>query len=144
MDPKARYQINYPNVVAESFGSESVIVNLEKGTYFSLDEFATVLWNLICTHMALGAISTLLIQKFPQNQSEGTHEFKQFFEVLIEHQLIKEYSEGSVVREYVFPQIQYSKPVITVHNDLQDILLLDPVHDVNKEGWPVHLEEKKK
>jgi hypothetical protein len=31
----------------------------------------------------------------------------------------------------------HSTPKLTVYSDLQDILLLDPVHDVDSAGWPV-------
>ena len=33
--------------------------------------------------------------------------------------------------------IDYSTPVVEIFSDMQEILLLDPVHDVDKSGWPI-------
>jgi hypothetical protein len=31
----------------------------------------------------------------------------------------------------------FTDPVIEIYTDLQDLLLLDPIHDVDDRGWPV-------
>jgi hypothetical protein len=33
--------------------------------------------------------------------------------------------------------VAYISPVIETFSDMQEILLLDPVHDVDKAGWPI-------
>ena len=33
----------------------------------------------------------------------------------------------------------YSKPELHVYSDMEELLLLDPVHDVGDEGWPNRL-----
>jgi hypothetical protein len=30
----------------------------------------------------------------------------------------------------------FTRPVLTKFTDMQDLLLLDPIHDVNSSGWP--------
>jgi hypothetical protein len=34
-------------------------------------------------------------------------------------------------------KLDFTSPELDVYSDMQEILLLDPVHDVNKEGWPI-------
>ena len=31
---------------------------------------------------------------------------------------------------------QYAAPKLATYSDLQDLLLLDPIHDVDETGWP--------
>jgi hypothetical protein len=37
--------------------------------------------------------------------------------------------------------VNYQKPVLEKFTDMQDLILLDPVHDVNPKGWP-HTDSK--
>ena len=30
----------------------------------------------------------------------------------------------------------YRTPVLSIYTDMQDLLLLDPIHDVDQAGWP--------
>ena len=34
----------------------------------------------------------------------------------------------------------FTRPTITVYSDMEDLLLLDPIHDVDETGWPVRAE----
>ena len=136
MNDNTRYQISYPNVVAESFGSETVIVNLAKGTYFSLDEVASILWTAVTGRAPISKIRKAIRSNYPQDEDTAASDFDDFLETLLKHELVEttDVTSGDFVLN--FPAALYSKPVITVHSDLQDILLLDPVHDINEEGWP--------
>jgi len=31
---------------------------------------------------------------------------------------------------------RYTKPVLNVFTDMQEVIALDPVHDVSEKGWP--------
>jgi hypothetical protein len=31
---------------------------------------------------------------------------------------------------------ELARPAISVYKDMQDLFLLDPIHDVNEAGWP--------
>jgi hypothetical protein len=37
----------------------------------------------------------------------------------------------------------YSVPVLEEYTDMSDLLLLDPIHDVNELGWPVKRDDLK-
>ena len=32
----------------------------------------------------------------------------------------------------------FTTPTLEIFSDMQDILLLDPVHDVDERGWPIN------
>lgn len=51
------------NVVFRSLADESVLLNLDTGTYFGLDAVGTRLWNLVAEHSSTAlAIDTLLAE----------------------------------------------------------------------------------
>ena len=44
--------------------------------------------------------------------------------------------------QYPRPREEYGKPTIDSYGDLQDLLLLDPIHEIAPEaGWPKRREE---
>ena len=34
------------------------------------------------------------------------------------------------------PQAQYAAPKLSTYTDMQELLLLDPIHEVDESGWP--------
>ena len=48
--------INNDNVVSRELEGEAVILNLETGTYFGLNEVGTRIWALIQEHRSLGKV----------------------------------------------------------------------------------------
>jgi len=51
------------NVVCRNLAGESVLLNLDTGTYFGLDAVGTHLWNLVAEHgLTALAIDTLLAE----------------------------------------------------------------------------------
>ena len=144
MDLSTRFRINYPNVVASAFGDEWVIVNLESGTYFSLEGSASLLWPIISSSNSIESVIVTLHTSIGVPVDIAVRDVSNFCDELIQHDLITETSEISEtpITNLVYGR-EYFTPVIAVHADLQDILLLDPVHDVEEGGWPKPNESSK-
>lgn len=138
MDQNAPYGVNYPNVVAESFDGEWVIVNLDTGTYFSLDGSAAVLWPYAAAGLTPEEFVETASQIFPEAGLQVRQDAEDFHRKLREHSLVRSIeSESTSEVEVTVSSGEYTAPRLSVHADLQDILLLDPVHDVYAAGWPV-------
>ena len=115
-------RINAPDIIQETFDDESVIVNLRQGLYYSLNKAALPLWEEIVRGSSLDKLNT------------GGHEFSSddvagFVRELRAENLI--IVEGEDIPDGVSPTIYLQK-----FEDLQDLLLLDPIHDVDERGWP--------
>lgn len=134
MSDSRRFAVHYPDVVAEAFDGEYVIVNLTTGTYFSLEGTAAALWPLIISGMSTDEILATLFEETPAHARD---EIEAFCDALLSHSLI--IAVDTPVTGVAVPDtvtVSYSPPTIGVHSDLEDILLLDPVHDVDEAGWP--------
>jgi hypothetical protein len=42
-----RYRINEPRIVSQTIEGEAVIINLETGNYYSLDDLGAAIWGLV-------------------------------------------------------------------------------------------------
>lgn len=103
---------NRPDVLDEVFDGEAVLVNLRTGRYYALDARATDVWRAVVAGDPL---------------PEGTGGFARR---LVDEQL--------AVCDEPLPEPDEDGPVMEVFTDMADILLLDPIHDVDYDvaGWP--------
>jgi len=140
--PETLIKINAPNVVSEVIEREIVCVNLETGCYFSLQGCAVDIWrDLQCGAMG----RQWLVAKYATNNSGSitASDVDNFLSSALEHQLVVIVEQGNSSsaewqnRALVAEQAMFNeKPRLEVFSDLQDILLLDPIHDVDDNGWP--------
>lgn len=129
-------RINAPDVIHESFDNESVIVNLRIGIYFSLNDAGLPLWEEI----SRGTTAAQLAEKWRKIHGSGEDESRAvtqaFLKQLAEEQLIvADDSEISSQPTVVLPA-DGIRPALQKYTDLQDLLMLDPIHDVDERGWP--------
>lgn len=138
MQQEPRFGINYPNVVAEAFDGEWVIVNLDTGTYFSLDGSAAALWPHAIAGLTLEEFVQRAEQIYPAAGPALRQDVEGFHEQLRSHSLVRPVDAGPMIDvDRSVSSSEYRAPRMGVHADLQDILLLDPVHDVDAAGWPI-------
>jgi hypothetical protein len=52
------------NVVFRNLAGESVLLNLDTGTYFGLDAVGTRLWNLVAEHRSTAQVINILLSEY--------------------------------------------------------------------------------
>lgn len=120
---------NRPDVIDETFDGEAVLVNLDSGCYYALSPAATVLWNLC----ADGRSARSLLASSDASEESIAAFVEQFT------------TEGLLVAGEVDvgPADQRAEvggePTIEKFTDMQELLMLDPIHDIDldADGWPV-------
>lgn len=137
IEDSRRFSMRSPNVVADIVDNEVVAVNLESGTYFSLFHHAAWLWIAIVSGQPLG----MIIGRVAERSSYSSQEVYAFVKELLAYDLIEPLKanatfDPSIDDLHAIPGAPYVPLTINVHRDLQDILLLDPVHDSDEAGWP--------
>ena len=132
------YIANKYGIFSENFTGEHVIVNLNLGNYYNVRNLASSVWGLMQQD---GIIVTDLVSAIEKNYQVNTtcaNDVVAFIDKLEEEQLIikSEVTNSINLDKVTFPT-DYTCPGLEVFNDLQDLFLLDPVHDVdNAMGWP--------
>lgn len=136
-DGSVRFAVTSPNTVADEFDGEVVIVNLLTGTYFSTTGTAALVWRLVMAHASIDEIVQALGTLKGSLDHDVSADVYAFLRQLDEGGLIVRAGVSEMTTPQVDAALAYTAPALEVYSDLQDILLLDPVHDVNAEGWPI-------
>jgi hypothetical protein len=129
-----RYRINEPMVVNEVFDGEAIIINLDTGNYYSLLGTATYIWEALAAGHDILMVSAVL-SSLAQGIDAQTDVTAFVDHLLTEGLVIGD--EGATVRAPLKPPpASYESPQLSKFTDLQTLLLLDPIHEVEEEGWP--------
>ncbi len=117
---------NRPEVLDEVFDGEAVLVHLGTGRYYALSPAATRVWAALgsgadWTELAAGA-------------GVAEPELIDFVHRLVDDQLVAVAGDLPARPDVV----SADGPSFEVFTDMQDLLLLDPIHDINLggSGWP--------
>lgn len=133
------YQLNTQKAVSETVDGESIIINLETGNYYSLNPVGSALWNLAIAQHSLGVISQACAEHYGISEEESEKQIKSFLETLVDEGLLIPANTQSSVDTlgWLDTSKVFAPPVFEKYDDMQEMLLADPIHDVNESGWPI-------
>lgn len=136
-----RFRLNEPHVVYEQFETEFVAVNLDTGKYYSMADTATLVWPMLIGGMNAAEIGARLATAFDAEPGAIDAAIRDFTAKLAADDLIVPRADApadaAIVALPPGPRTAFRAPAIEAFSDMQDLLLLDPVHDVDEAGWPV-------
>jgi hypothetical protein len=128
-------KINTPDVLHESFGEESVIVNLRQGVYYSLGAEGLLLWEQIAKGTNIPNLLELAGKQSAHGTVLTTDSISAFLRHLhAEHLIVIE--DKSWPLQAAETGDQSSGLWLQRFEDLHDLLTLDPIHEVDERGWP--------
>ena len=134
------YRINEPDVSAEVFETEVLAINLATGHYPSLREAAVPLWRLILEGRTVEESASLLAAALGAAPAGVLSDAASLAQSLIERQVLVPASapltapaEPTWLADFKPP---YVSPAFDTYTDMQDLLLIDPIHEVDVSGWP--------
>jgi len=133
------YKINRPKVISEAFEDEVVAVNFDTGSYYGMRNTALTIWNLLEQGASTQTLTCRMTSLYHGDQQAISEAVSQFLDQLRTHNLI---AEASAAQADHGPEAAtnhrgpWEPPVLSVYEDMKDLLLLDPIHDVDEQGWP--------
>jgi hypothetical protein len=133
MDMSRVYAINAPDVVAEDFNGQIVILNLANGHYFSLQGIAFAIWTLLLA----GHAPSNILASIGEARREMVDESARFVERLVELNLIVAKPGDADASGAIDAAWLGDSPQIEIFDDLAELIFADPIHDVDEQaGWP--------
>jgi hypothetical protein len=139
-----RYRIEDAAVVSEIIDGEAIMMHQVSGDYFSADGLGCLIWQWIGEGRSRRQMLDFLEARSGRPSAEISQALDSFIADLLTHALIREAEddEGSAAMAQPEPPTngrgEYAPPILNVYTDMRDLLLLDPIHDVEEEaGWPV-------
>jgi hypothetical protein len=131
-------QKNTPAVVSEAIDGEVIVIHLERGSYFSLRDTAAELWELVEQGCASETIVEAMSARYSgAGADEVAREATRFLGELREEGLVVD-ADGAAVEapDLVTAGADFAPPRLEKYTDLQDLIMMDPIHEVEPEGWP--------
>jgi len=139
-----KYTVDDQYAISETLDNETIIINLDTGNYYSMNTNGSLIWNFIQSGYTVDGI----INYFKDSSTEESDTIKDavssFFELLIKEKLIKEvdYIESNPIINDNKEKAQFIIPSFDKYEDMQEMLLADPIHDVDTMGWPKLKDDK--
>ena len=140
------FRVNSPNVIQEIIDDEVIIVNLDSGNYYSLAHVGAEIWSLIESGAAVAEVVNGIRQRYDGDHVDVEDAVNQLVDQLQQEALIvpdgaKELESIKGLDRQVETGVEterppFEVPILGTYTDMQDLLLLDPIHEVDEMGWP--------
>jgi hypothetical protein len=128
-----RYRVNSPQVITETIDGEAIMINLATGSYYSLDRVGGDVWSLLEASLPVDDIVAELGRSYEATEDDIRRG--------VEEELVVACDDAEPVRPVpprsaTAERAPFRVPKLEKFTDMQDLILLDPVHEVDSRGWP--------
>jgi hypothetical protein len=148
MDRSARFRINAPRVIHEPFEHEIILVNLDTGRYYCLQKTGVDLWNGLMDGASVGEVVDAFAAAYDAPAEDITTAIVAAIDAFKREDLLVDAAAADRVTGdwQVRPSSgrPFEPPSLETYTDMQDLLLLDPIHEVDEAGWPVPADPARK
>ena len=128
-DHRGPYQVAGPAIIFKDFGEEFVVANLDSGLFYSLNGFAGYLWR----EMSAGRVCSDIVAPYGSAEAD---DIREFVATLVSERLIRPADDVRAPADPAPPR-PFSTPTLERFDDLQGLLMIDPIHEVSEAGWPL-------
>jgi hypothetical protein len=139
-----RFTVNTPAVIHQLLDGEVIVVNLDTGAYYSLATTAADIWTSVDGGASVDETVEELLDRYDAPRSVVEPTVTRFVRELEEEELVLA-TEGDGLRQSSAAasgptKLPFEEPALRKFTDMQELLLLDPIHEVDERGWPDSLE----
>jgi len=142
MESSQRFALNEPTVIQELIDGEAIIADLGRGFYYSLDPIGSQVWGALVCGWSQSEIIEALLERFPAEQGTISQGIAALVDRLMEEGLLVVRDEEALpvknAGEFLasISVADFATPVLAKYTDMEQLMLLDPIHDVDETGWP--------
>lgn len=132
-----RFSLKEGDVCSEEIDGEVIIINLVTGCYYSLGGSAAAVWPLVLASYSAAEIAAHFMP-VASDPASVEMQVAAFLDYLYAEGLVLA-TDDAVRREIsgIAAADGFSAPVAEKFTDMQELLLVDPIHEVAEAGWPV-------
>lgn len=134
------FALNEPLVASQEIEGETILIHFDSGHYYCANPTGSLIIERIRAGDALADVVSALCASCAIDADVARQSVVRFVGTLV--------TEGLIVPQ-AFPAasapttaaattpLAFEEPALQKFDDLQDLLMLDPIHDVDQAGWPM-------
>ena len=134
------YAIDSRIVVWDILDGEAVMLHRESGDYFSAEGTGCLIWQWIAEGRGRDRILDGLAARYDAGRERLAGALDAFLAELLHNRLVED--SGSADEAAAADEAPsggrapFAPPALNVYSDIRNLLMLDPIHDVDDRGWP--------
>ncbi len=135
------YRVDTENIMHETMDGEVVVVNLDTGAYYSFDGVGEFIWDELSKQAwRLEDMTSLVASSYEGEKEEIADGVGKFFADLRGEKLIT--ADENAVPAAAADAAgtgktgSFAAPELQKYTDMETLLLADPIHEVESDGWP--------
>ena len=135
-----RLSVNTEKIVHETVDDEVIIINLDNGTYYSLVDVGVDVWRGVEQGASTEGLVDALVERYAADRRTVAEAVGSLVKEMLDHEIVRlepldQPGERPDLGDAV--SVLFKPPALTAYTNMSDLLLLDPIHDVDEQGWPV-------
>lgn len=133
-----RFVLNTPSIIGEAIDDEVMIINLVSGIYYNVTGTGAAAWPLLAAGVPVREIVDKLGETCEVDRETIARDFLVFVNQLLAEAIIRAADQGDEFSGIVQPLRagSYTGFAVARYQDMQALLVVDPVHEVGDFGWP--------
>lgn len=136
----SRYRVRGDHIIHRLIDDEIILVDLHSGIYYSTRNSGSEIWQLVVAGATLSQILEALVARYGASADSLEPSVVRFVQRLVDEGLVESVTNPTSVT----PRLEidwsnvttFAAPELECYSDMQDLLLVDPIHDVDEAGWP--------
>lgn len=133
------YAVANANIAHQRVDDEVIVINLLTGAYFSLRTAAADAWDLLIGGTASAEVGATVAARYAVDANQVGSDLAAFVATLVAEGLLGEGApaQAAPALPAVPPGATYTGIALEKFDDMEELLLLDPIHEVDDAGWPI-------
>lgn len=134
------YVANRRDVAHESFDDEVILIHFPSGKYFRLNAPGRVAWAVLANGATAAEIAAALSGAFevggPASRASADALVASLVAQGLVVQDVADRRSAATVAQPSGVRAPFEEPRLEIFTDLEQLFLVDPIHDVDASGWP--------
>jgi hypothetical protein len=126
------YTLSGTGVIHEFLHDEVIVANLDAGIYYSIRGSGILVWQLLLAGYSASSIDALFSEKYGADAVSVLP----LIERLVAENLIVPQSVSAPSPISLSWSIPFEPPSFERYDEMKNLLMLDPIHEVDEQGWP--------
>jgi hypothetical protein len=132
-----------PWVTDERIDDVVMAIHLETGAYYVLEGTAADCWTCMASGADVGEVVDVLAARYEVDPDTAREDATAFVTSLVDEGLLTSSHDGAADVDGDLSSLAdgsgrpYTAPALHRYDDLDDLLAIDPIHEVDDAGWPI-------